>query len=130
MEDTNPYPTGMPVQPEPPQYYYPKKPMAPGALATLILGIVSLSQMAMLGFIPAIIALSQFKKTEEAEMYEPGKYNPTSINMAHAGKKMATIGLVLGILGTIVTIVYYWWIFSRAMHHEPMYYDSSYDYLD
>jgi hypothetical protein len=33
-------------------------------------------------------------------------------------------------LGTIVTVIYYWWIISTAMNPDPVYYDYGYDYLD
>jgi hypothetical protein len=122
--ENNMYPQGIPPVSEPPIQYPPKKEMLPGAIATLILGIASLANMAFFGWIPAIIAFSQFKKGLAALESNPDRYSPTSINMANSGKKMADIGLVLGILGMIVTFLYYYWIFSQAFSHH------SYDYYD
>ncbi len=123
MENTvNPqeYQAVPPVWPQ----YPPKKQMLPGSLATLILGIVSLANMAMLGWIPAIIAYKQYNKAMDALQSDPDAYSPTSRNMAASGKKMADIGLILGILGMFVTGLYYYWIFSNMFNHH------SYDYYN
>jgi hypothetical protein len=113
-QEYNPVP---PAWPQPP-----KKEMLPGALATLILGIVSLANMAFFGWIPALIAYSQYKKALAALETDPDRFSPTSQSMAHSGKKMADIGLILGILGMIVTALYYYWIFSLTFHNH------NYDY--
>ena len=42
----------------------------------------------------------------------------------HQAKKMADIGLILGILGMFVTGLYYYWIFSNMFNHH------SYDYYN
>lgn len=104
----------------PPQWpqYPPKKPNLPGAVATLILGIVSLAYMAFLGWIPALIAMNLFKKDMATLEANPDQYSPSSISMAQAGKKMADVGLILGILGMFVTALYYYWIFSMSFHHH------------
>jgi len=113
-----------PVPPQWQQNYPPKKEMLPGALAALILGIVSLANMAFFGWIPAIIAFSQYKKAMQALQQDPDRYSTTSRSMAQSGKKMADIGLVLGILGMFVTILYYYFIFSMTFRSH------SYDYYN
>jgi hypothetical protein len=116
MENNNEmnYPT--PSMQQPPVQYVVKKPVLPGSIAALILGIASLSTMAFFGWIPAIIAMKMYKKAQEAYDQNPDKYSETSHNMAQSGNKMATIGLVLGILGMFATGIYYYWIFSSFMH--------------
>ncbi len=108
------YPNNPQEQSPIPDYrqYVPRKEMLPGSLATLILGIVSLANMAFLGWIPALIAYSYHKKAMEALENEPGRYSDTSANMARSGKKMAEIGLILGILGMFATGLYYYFIFA------------------
>lgn len=111
-----------PVPPAWPQYP-PRKEMLPGSLATLILGIVSLANMAFFGWIPAMIAMNQYKKAKAAMESDPDRYSPTSFNMAQSGKKMADIGLILGILGMFVTGLYYYFIISMSIqNHSTDYY--------
>jgi cytochrome c biogenesis protein CcdA len=102
-----------------------RKVVLPHSITALILGIVSLANMALFGWIPAIISMNYAKKALQLAEDEPGKYTDTSIRMAQAGQKMANIGLVLGILGMFVTGLYYYWIFTQAFHHHsysPYYY--------
>lgn len=99
-----------------------RKTVAPYSVPALILGIVSLANMAILGWIPAIIALNYASKALQVCADSPGKYSDNSVSMARAGQKMATIGLVLGILGMIVTALYYYFVFKMAFHHQYHYY--------
>jgi hypothetical protein len=100
-----------------------KKENVPHSLSALILGIVALANMAFFGWIPAIIGMNYAKKALQIAEENPGRYSENSIRMAQAGQKMSTIGLILGILGMFVTGLYYYWIFSRAMHgYSPYHY--------
>jgi len=109
--------------PETPTYGHPhpKKPMLPGSLAALILGIVSLAGMAFFGWIPAIIGLNKAKEAEEANQMEPGKYCDNSIRMAAAGRKMSMIGLILGLLGILLWVLYFafiFWVIKESNGHS------------
>lgn len=104
------------------RYYEVKKPMLPGSLAALILGISSLAGMSFFGFIPAIIGLSKAREAAEALKQDPDKYSDNSIRMANAGRKMSIAGLILGLLGILVWILYFgliFWIVSETNHYEP-----------
>jgi hypothetical protein len=96
----------------------PKRDLLPGSMATLILGIAALENMSFLGWIPALIAYHHYKRAKEALETNPDRYSATSVSMAHSGKKMADIGLVLGLLGMVVTFIYFYLIFSNVFSHS------------
>lgn len=92
-----------------------EKEFLPSSLAALILGIASLVNMAFFGWIPAIISLNLANKALSAIEANPERYTEQSHNMANAGKKMATIGLIFGIIGMFVTFFYYYWIITSSL---------------
>jgi hypothetical protein len=107
-------------------YSPPRKPVLPHSITTLVFGIVSLATMAWFGWIMGIVAMHQGSKALQAAEDEPEKYNETTIRMARAGKNMGVIGLILGLLGILVWILYFVAIFyfiSLAEHHT---YDYNY----
>lgn len=109
--------TNYPINTEPQVQYVVKKELVPGAILVLIMGIISLSSMAFFGWIPALVALNHYKRGMTANDENPGRYSETSVNMAKSGKKMADIGLILGILGMFATGLYYYFIFSTLGTH-------------
>jgi hypothetical protein len=68
-------------------------PKAPGAVASMILGITSVC-FGALGLVLGIIALKYSKEARHAIARSPGKYSGD--DMATAGKVMGIIGIVLG----------------------------------
>lgn len=97
------------------------KPMLPGSLAALILGISSLAGMAFFGWIPAIIGLVQAGKASAALKLAPDAYSDNSIRMANAGRKMSIAGLILGLLGILVWVLYFsliFWLVSQTDHYS------------
>jgi hypothetical protein len=103
-------------QPYPPATDGTEKEFLPSSLSALIISIASLLHMAFLGWIPAIIALNHANKALQSIEENPDRYTEQSISMANAGKKMAVIGLILGILGMFATFLYYYWIFTTVSH--------------
>jgi hypothetical protein len=99
-----------------------KKEQVPHAIAALILGIVSLANMAFFGWIPAIIGMNYAKKAQQLADENPGRFSESSIKMAQVGQKMSVYGLIFGILGMFVTGLYYYWILTNSMHHAYNYY--------
>lgn len=111
--------------PPPGMYYYPpRKPVLPNSIPTLVFGIISLATMALFGWIMGIVALNLGNKALEEAEANPGKYNTASLGMARAGKTMGLIGLILGLVGILVWVLYFvfiFWLVSQAEH-------SAYDY--
>lgn len=111
-------------------YVYPpnypmRKENLPHSVPALIISIVSLATMAYFGWIMAIIALSNANKALKIAGQYPGRYSDGSLRMANAGRNMGIIGLVLGLLGIIVWILYFVFIFalvSWASHTQYHYY--------
>jgi len=114
--------------------YYPEKPsvqavpqvpgtrkVLPYSIAALVVSVLSLSFMSLLGWIPAIIAMNYANKALDLAEQNPDSYTPSSVGMAKAGKKMSAIGLVLGILGMFVTVLYFYLIISLSMHPHRYY---------
>lgn len=92
---------GMPPS-APPGLYQQQMPMqgqinAPGAVAALVCGIISvaLQIFCVAGIILGIIAIVQAKKAKAAVMQSPG---------AFTGGGMGTAGYVLGIIGTVLSV--------------------------
>jgi hypothetical protein len=85
--------------------------MLPGAIATLVFGIVSLSTMACFGWIMGIIALNHAGKARQAAEESPGKYSDVSLSMSNAGRTMGLLGLIFGLLGILVWVLYFAFIF-------------------
>jgi hypothetical protein len=110
------------------RYAYPhvKKPMLPNALSALIFGIVSLCTMAFFGWIMGIIAINNAKRAIKMAADFPGRYSENSLKMANAGRTMGIIGLIFGLLGIIVWILYFVLIFAlvswTSQHSHYNYY--------
>jgi tetratricopeptide (TPR) repeat protein len=89
------------------------KTTAPGAIASLVCGILSivLCWVPLVGLVLGIVAIAQYRKqlkSQESEHYQSGG--------------LGTAGLVCGILGTIVSslynLLYLFWIGSTAWHSD------------
>jgi len=78
-----------PVLPQQPQGYPPQKETAPGAVASLVCGIIGVA-IGCTGLILGIIAIVQQKKAKALILQYPSRYE---------GNGMCTAGLVLGIIG-------------------------------
>lgn len=93
----------------------PKQQNTPGALAAMILGIVSLSCFVLLNFcycmgsLPALITgiIGWVLGKKAIKLYEsnPELYKENSLKMAKAGKLMSLIGTILSALSFLVLIV-------------------------
>lgn len=118
------YPGGNPGSAYPPQYplnYVIRKELLPHSVATLVFSIVSLSTMAVFGWIFAIIAMNNAKKALEISEQNPGKYSDVSLSMVKAGKTMSQLGLIFGLLGILIWILYFAFIFfmiSQTSHYN------------
>lgn len=98
----------MPVQQET-QYYQPGEGgKLPGAVASMVLGIVSLfvscSCVPLAGIIVGALGLSKAKKSFSLEEQYPDYYSGRSF--AKTGKITSLVGLLLGIAATIFWVVY------------------------
>lgn len=111
-----PIPSGMPGTMGNPYGY--RKENAPSSIAALVLSIVSLSAMAMGGWIVAIIAMNHVRKAQSAIDESPGKYSDGSIRMVNAGRKMSRLGLIFGLLGILVWALYIGFIIFIVMMAE------------
>jgi hypothetical protein len=100
--------------PHPPYSYHLRKPTLPNSVAALVFGIISLATMAWFGWIMAIVALNNARKALQMADEQPGKYNDTTIRMAQAGRTMGTWGLILGLLGIFVWVLYFAFIIYFA----------------
>jgi hypothetical protein len=83
-----------------------KKKIVPDALASMILGIVSIVTLYMGGWIAAIIGFS--KRTKALALYEanPGQYSEKSLNILKTAKTLNTIGLIVSLSTTVLFILY------------------------
>jgi hypothetical protein len=111
-----------PIPPNVPGYvsnpYAHRKENAPSAIAALILSIVSLSAMAVGGWIVAIIAMNHVRKAQTAIDEAPGRYNDGSVRMVSASRKMSRLGLIFGLLGILVWALYIGFIVFIVMMAE------------
>jgi hypothetical protein len=84
-----------------------KLPAAPGAVVSLVFGILSGAFSCLfVGLIFAIIAMASAGKAKRAVAANPGAYS---------GIGMAKAGLILGIIGLVFSIIYtILWIFAAS----------------
>ena len=81
----------------------------PNATASLVLGIISIVMCwcyGVIGFILGIIGLVLGNKAVALYKQSPGIYSEASLKNANAGRICSIIGLVLGALTLLATIVY------------------------
>ncbi len=78
----------------------------PDASAVLVLGILSLVLCGIIGLILGIIGLTKAKKSIEAYNIDPSRYSLASYKNVTAGKTCSLIGVILGSIGTVITIIY------------------------
>jgi hypothetical protein len=83
-----------------------KKKIVPDALASMILGIVSIITLYMGGWIAAIIGFS--KRTKALNLYNenPSLYSEKSLNILRTAKTLNTIGLIVSLATTVLMILY------------------------
>ncbi|GHV43283.1 hypothetical protein FACS1894180_1890 [Bacteroidia bacterium] len=84
----------------------------PNSKAVMICGILSIPCCGLIGVILAIISLVMAKSANELYLNNSADYTESSYKNLKTGKICATIGLILGILGTIASIIYYVWFFN------------------
>lgn len=79
----------------------------PGAVKTLVLGIVSLALMyvPIVGLVLGIISRGG-PSTAQIEKENPGKYTPSSLKLHKIGRILGAIGWPLNIVWIIFWIVY------------------------
>jgi len=104
-----------------------RREVAPSAVPSLIFGIISLTTMALFGWIMAIVALNHVRKAKAAMELEPDRYSEASARLVKAGRTMGTLGLIFGLLGILVWIIYIVFIVylvsqSHSYNHYPSYY--------
>lgn len=95
----------MPARATPQAYYPAVLPNAPGAVTSLVCGIVGVA-LPCVGLILGIVAVQQSRKAREEIALNPGRYG---------GGGMATAGLVLGIIGIVwgaFWVIYLIFVFS------------------
>ena len=82
----------------------------PNATASLVLGIVSIVTGCVLagviGLITGIIGLVLSGKDKKAYAENPEQYTESSYKQSKAGRVCSIIGLILGSLAFIITIIY------------------------
>ena len=75
----------------------------PGSGAALTLGILSIVLSGIIGLILGIVGITQANKGLDLEYLQPGKYDPSSVSQAKAGKVCSIIGIVLS--GLVMLII-------------------------
>jgi hypothetical protein len=85
-----------------------EQPKAPGAVASMVLGIISVC-FGALGLVLGIIALKYSKEAQRAIARHPGKYSGD--DMATAGKVMGIIGIIIGCF-FVVYIIFVFTMFA------------------
>ena len=92
----------------PQPYYGAALPNAPGAVSSMVCGIVGVVIWCA-GLVLGIIAIVQSRKAKEVIRTNPGRYG---------GEGMATAGLVLGIIALVVGVIGIIWFvgFATAMN--------------
>lgn len=99
----------------------------PNATAALVLGIISLVGAfcyGIVGVICGIIGLVLANKDRKLYQANPGLYASASYSTLNAGRVCSIIGLILGSLVVIITIVYlvfFGALFMEAMRHSGNY---------
>ncbi len=104
--------------PSPPQFVYVRPPpQAPGAVASLVCGIIGIvSSCWGVGLVLALVALHQARKARAAIASCPGVY--TGEGTAAAGRVLGIVGTVLGALGVVCMI--FWVAFMSWFITSPI----------
>jgi hypothetical protein len=90
----------------------------PNATVVMVLGIVSLVLCGLIGIVCSIVAIVLGKKGEEAYNLNPAMYDQASYKNLKTGKICANIGLVLGILALIFSVIWLVFVFSTINRHS------------
>ena len=101
----------------------------PSANAALVLGIIGLILfwIPLISLILCILAIAQGAKSNREFRANPGKYREGSRSSGNAGK-------IMGIIGAILTFLYWLFIFVVFLlamdEYDNSYYDDNYNYND